>query len=252
MATQAVPAQLAPASDPEFEEYAVSRELELRDRLVLRHMPLVKSIAAHYSQSTGQRDDLEQVGCVGMIKAVERYDPRLNVPFEAYARTVVSGEIFHYLRDLAPVLRVPRWYRTLNRRLHESHDRLTIALGREPSLELLAEDLNVTVAGVKEILRLRDSYNLMSLSERGEGNENQPRLDAIKSVRHQTFRLPVEDRIVLDRAVERLAEFERRVVELFFYKDLTQTEIARRLGFSQKHISRTLASTLRKLKEDLR
>ncbi len=251
MATQAVPAQLAPASDPEFTEYAETRELELRDRLVLRHMPLVKSIAGHYAQGAGQRDDLEQVGCVGLIKAVERYDPALNVPFEAYARTVVSGEIFHYLRDLAPLLRVPRWYRTLNRRLHQSHDHLTVTLGREPTLEELADDMNITVDGVKEILRLRDSYNLMSLSERPDG-DNQPRFEAIKSTRHQTFRLPVEDRIVLDRALERLAEFERSVVELFFFKDLTQTEIARRLGFSQKHISRTLANTLRKLKEDLR
>ncbi|MDQ6781334.1 MAG: sigma-70 family RNA polymerase sigma factor [Candidatus Eremiobacteraeota bacterium] len=253
MATQPVPAQLAPASDdPEFNAYALSRSLELRDRLVLRHMALVKSIASHHSQSAGQRDDLEQVGCVGLIKAVERYDPALRVPFEAYARTVVSGEIFHYLRDLAPVLRVPRWYRTLNRRLHESHDRLTMALGREPSHEAVAEDMNITLDGVKEILRLRDSYNLMSLSEKSEGNENQPRFETLRSVRHQTFRLPVEDRIVLDRALERLALFERNVVELFFFKDLTQTEIARRLGFSQKHISRTLANTLRKLRADLR
>ena len=252
MATQAVPAQLAPASDPEFEEYAVTRALELRDRLVLRHVPLVKSIAARYSQSSGQRDDLEQVGCVGLIKAVERYDPHLKVPFEAYARTLVSGEMFHYLRDLAPVLRVPRWYRTLNRRLHESHDRLIMTLGQEPTLEELADDMNITVAGVKEILRLRDSYSLMSLSESVEGNESQPRFETFKSVRHQTFRLPVEDRIVLDKALEQLAEFERKVVELFFFKDLTQTEIARRLGFSQKHISRTLANTLRKLKEDIR
>ncbi len=92
----------------------------------------------------------------------------------------------------------------------------------------------------------------MSLSEKGDNGEGPPRVDAIKSARLQSFRLPVEDRIVLDKALEGLAEFERRVVELFFYKDLTQTEIARRLGFSQKHISRTLASTLRKLKEDLR
>jgi RNA polymerase sigma-B factor len=251
MATQAVQAR---PSDTEFEVYAHSRTLELRDRLVVAHMDLVRSIVAHYApmQAKAQCDDLEQVGYVGLIKAVERYDPSLGVPFEAYARTVVSGEIFHYLRDLAPVLRVPRWYRTLNRRLHESHDRLVVDLGREPSEEELAADMNIEVDGVKEILRLRDSYNLMSLSERSEGGEEPPRWAALRSTRHQTFRLPIEDRIVLDRALERLAEFERSVVELFFYKDLTQTEIARRLGFSQKHISRTLASTLRKLKEDIR
>ncbi len=251
MATQAVAAE---AKETEFEAYAQSKTLELRDRLVVAHMGLVRSIVSHYApnQAQAQRDDLEQVGFVGLIKAVERYDPSLGVPFEAYARTVVSGEIFHYLRDLAPLLRVPRWYRTLNRQLHESHDRLVVNLGREPTLEELAADMNVAVDGVKEILRLRDSYNLMSLSERGELSEDPPRLAAIRSTRHQTFRLPIEDRIVLDRAIERLADFERSVVELFFYKDLTQTEIARRLGFSQKHISRTLASTLRKLKEDIR
>ncbi len=249
MAVQALQAQ---GSDPEFEAYAKSRSLELRDRIVLSHMGLVKSIASHHAAGQAQRDDLEQVGCVGLIKAVERYDSTLGVPFEAYARTVVTGEIFHYLRDLVPVLRVPRWYRTLNRRLHESHDRLVVTLGREPTHEELAGDMNIQVDGVKEILRLRDSYNLMSLSDRQDGGEGPPRIDAIRSARHQTFRLPVEDRIVLDRAVEQLAEFERRVVELFFYKDLTQTEIARRLGFSQKHISRTLANTLRKLKEEIR
>ena len=242
----------AQASDTEFDAYAQSRTLELRDRIVLARMGLVKSIVAHYAGAPGQRDDLEQVGFVGLIKAVERYDPSLGVPFEAYARTVISGEIFHYLRDLAPVLRVPRWYRTLNRRLHESHDRLVVSLGREPTSEELAADMSIQVDGVKEILRLRDSYNLMSLSERGDVAEDPPRWSAIRSTRHQTFRLPIEDRIVLDRALERLAEFERRVVELFFYKDLTQTEIARRLGFSQKHISRTLATTLRKLKEEIR
>jgi len=249
MAVQALHAQ---GGETEFEAYARTRSLELRDHIVLAHVGLVKSIAAHYFTGQAQRDDLEQVGYVGLIKAVERFDPSLGVPFEAYARTVVSGEIFHYLRDLAPVLRVPRWYRTLNRRLHESHDRLVMSLGREPTHEELAADMNIQVDGVKEILRLRDSYNLMSLSDRPDGGEGPPRLEAIRSSRHQTFRLPVEDRIVLDKALESLADFERAVVELFFYKDLTQTEIARRLGFSQKHISRTLASTLRKLKEDLR
>jgi RNA polymerase sigma-B factor len=248
----AVQALQEQGGDPEFEAYTKTRTLDLRDRIVLSHMPLVKSIASHYAALQAQRDDLEQVGCVGLIKAVERYDPSLGVPFEAYARTVVSGEIFHYLRDLAPLLRVPRWYRTLNRRLHEAHDRLVMSLGREPSQEELAADMNITVDGVKEILRLRDSYNLMSLSDRPDGSDGPPRIDAIRSARLQSFKLPVEDRIVLDKALEQLEEFERRVVHLFFYKDLTQTEIARRLGFSQKHISRTLANTLRKLKADLR
>lgn len=234
----------------EFAEYWTTRSRELRDGLVVRYMPLVKQISQQFARSAGSRDDLEQVGYLGLIKAVERFDPGLGVPFEAYARTVVGGEISHYLRDLAPALRVPRWYRTLNRRLHEAHDRLTSTLLREPSVDELAEEMNVTPEGVHEIIRLRDSYNLASLSDERTGLPG-VHIDSIKSRRYNTFQLPVEDRIALDRAIERLAEVERNLIYLFFYKDLTQTEIAKRLGFSQKHISRLLAQSLRKLKEDL-
>jgi RNA polymerase sigma-B factor len=235
----------------EFAEYWATRSRELRDGLVVRYMPLVKQVALQFVRTSGSRDDLEQVGYIGLIKAVERFDPGLSVPFEAYGRTVIAGEISHYLRDLAPVMRVPRWYRTLNRRMHEAHDRLTGRLQREPTTEELADEMNVTPAGVREIVRLRDSYNLASLSEDRAGSNPSAQIDAIKSRRYLSFQLPVEDRIALDRAIERLAEAERNLIHLFFYKDLTQTEIAKRLGFSQKHISRLLAQSLRKLKEDL-
>lgn len=234
----------------EFAEYWATRSRELRDGLVVRHMPLVDQIAHAFARTAGHRDDLRQVGYVGLIKAVERFDPSLGVPFDAYARTVISGEMSHYLRDLAPSLRVPRWYRTLNRRLHEAHERLVGSLKREPSVDELADEMNLTPDGVREIRRLRDSYNLASLSD-DRGATSDAQFNAIKSRRYQTFQLPVEDRIALDRAIERLAEVERNLIHLFFYKDLTQTEIARRLGFSQKHISRMLASSIKKLKEDL-
>jgi RNA polymerase sigma-B factor len=234
----------------EFAEYWATRSRELRDGLVVRHMPLVKQIAYAFARTAGHRDDLQQVGYLGLIKAVERFDPGLGVPFDAYARTIISGEISHYLRDLAPVLRVPRWYRTLNRRMHEAHETLLGRLHREPTVEELADEMNVKPEGVHEIVRLRDSYNLASLSEERTGSQG-AQFDAIKSRRYLTFQLPVEDRIALDRAIDRLAEVERNLIYLFFYKDLTQTEIAKRLGFSQKHISRLLAQSLKKLKEDL-
>jgi len=238
-------------ADARFAEYWTTRSRELRDGLVVAHMPLVRQIAQQFVRASGSRDDLEQVGYVGLIKAVERFDPGFGAPFEAYARTVIAGEISHYLRDLAPIMRVPRWYRTLSRRMHEAHDRLVARLEREPTIEELADQMNVTPDGVRELFRLRDSYNLASFSdERGEQRSAQ--LGNIRSQRYLSFQLPVEDRIALDRAIERLAELERNLIQLFFYKDLTQTEIARRLGFSQKHISRLLAQTLRKLKEDLR
>ncbi len=216
-------------------------------------MGLVKSIVSHYAPNQGQaqRDDLEQVGFVGLIKAVERYDQ-------------ASG---------CRLKRMPgRWCQAKFSTTCATS--LRCCGCRAGTVRSIASCMNRTTdwsstSGESRLGRARDGHE--RARRRRQGNlaparlvqphvavgageicEDAPRFSAIRSTRHQTFRLPIEDRIVLDRAIEGLAEFERRVVELFFYKDLTQTEIARRLGFSQKHISRTLASTLRKLKEEIR
>jgi len=238
--------------ESEFEAYLRTRSLELRDSIVMQYAPLVKRLAAHLARDASMRDDLEQVGFVGLIKAVERFDPRLNVPFGAYARQIVSGEMSHYLRDLAPVIRPPRWLRKLSRHMHEAKDSLTSRLGRSPTDEELATEMNIRVEGVRELQRMQHQYNIVSLSAQAGPTERQANLDAIKSLRHVTFQLPVEDRIVLDAAIEKLAAFERRVIHLFFYMDLTQTEIAKRLGSTQRQISRTLSKTVQKLQQDIK
>jgi len=245
-------AALTPAAPTaEFEAYLLDRSLERRDAIVLKYAPLVKRLAAHFARDFSQRDDLEQVGYIGLIKAVERFDPHHGAPFGAYARTIISGEISHYLRDLAPVLRPPRWYRTLKRRMQDANDRLIGRLGRAPTDAEIAAEMNIRVEGVREIRKLEHSHNLISLSAKPEHSDVQVNVDAIRSQRHVTFQLPIEDRIVLDSALERLADFERRVVHLFFYMDLTQTEIAHQLGSTQRQISRTLAKTVQKLKQDV-
>jgi len=235
----------------DFEAYLQDRSLERRDAIVIKYAPLVKRLAAHFARDFSQREDLEQVGYVGLIKAVERFDPRHGVPFGAYARTIVSGEISHYLRDLAPLLRPPRWYRTLKRRMQDASDRLVGRLSRAPSDDEIAAEMNIRVEGVREIRKLEHSHNLLSLSPKPDQPDTQVNVEAIRSQRHVTFQLPIEDRIVLDGALERLAEFERSVVHLFFYMDLTQTEIAHQLGSTQRQISRTLAKTIQKLKKDI-
>ena len=235
-----------PASNEEFAAYARDRSIEQRDELVVRHMPLVKRVASHFATEPNLRDDLVQVGYVGLIKAVENFDPKLGVPFEAYARPMIAGEISHYLRDLAPLLRPPRWYRSLNKRLHETRETLIGELNREPSVEELACGMNMPVGGVEEILKLRASYNLMSLTPNAESPE--ANLDAIRSTRQISFQLPIEDRVTLDMALEQLASVERKVVYLFFFMDLTQTEIAQRVGSTQRQVSRILARTLQKMR----
>jgi RNA polymerase sigma-B factor len=241
-------ASLGTTAGAEFIEYRLSRSLELRDSLVVQNMPLVKRVAAQHAWDPAMRDDLTQVGYVGLIKAVENFDPSLGVPFEAYARPMIAGEIAHYLRDQAPVIKPPRWYRGLNKRLHATRGELIARLQREPTLDELAEGMNVTREGVEEILKLRASYNLMSLDPAAESPAAQIDLDAIRSRRHLSFQLPIEDRVTLDTAIEQLADFEQRVIHLFFFMDLTQTEIAKQLGSTQRQISRVLARTLEKMR----
>lgn len=240
------------ATESEFEAYLRTRSFELRDAIVLKHAQLVKRLAAHHARNINLREDLEQVGYVGLIKAVERFDPRLGVPFTAYARQIISGEISHYLRDLAPVLRPPRWLKKLSVRMAQARDALVSRLDRAPTDAELAAEMNIKVEGVREVEKLQNQYNVMSLTAHPDHPDWQPKLDAIRSQHHETFKLPLEDHIVLDNAIEKLAEFEKRVIHLFFYMDLTQTEIAQRLGSTQRQISRTLAKTIKKLKQDVR
>jgi RNA polymerase sigma factor (sigma-70 family) len=244
-------AHLVPATNDEFTAYLQTRSLELRDQLVVRFMPLVKRVAAHYARDPSMRDDLVQVGYVGLIKAVENFNPTLGVPFEAYARPTIAGEITHYLRDQAPIIKPPRWYQSLNMRLHEAREKLLAKLQREPTTEEIADAMNTTEDGVLEILKLRASYNLMSLTPNNEMPEAQVRLDAIRSRRQMSFQLPIEDRVTLDMALEQLADVEKRVIYLFFFMDLTQTEIAQRVGSTQRQVSRVLAKTLGKMRDRL-
>src|SRR6202049_3156089 len=139
-----------PAPNTDFDAYLKTRSLENRDALVVQHMPLVKRVANHFAREPSLRDDLEQGGYVGLIKAVEHFDPSLGVPFEAYARPVIAGEISHYVRDLAPMLRPPRWYRALNRRVHITRESLIAQLQREPTIDELAEAMNTTAEAVEE------------------------------------------------------------------------------------------------------
>ncbi|MBV8365841.1 MAG: sigma-70 family RNA polymerase sigma factor [Candidatus Eremiobacteraeota bacterium] len=241
-------APLDVAHNAEFVQYREERSLDQRDALVLRHMPLVKRVAGHYARDPASRDDLTQVGYVGLIKAVENFDPTMGVPFEAYARPMIAGEIAHYLRDQAPVIRVPRWYRGLNAKLNATRDRLHEKLQREPTSEELADAMNVTREGLAELLKLRASGNPISLTQGSETTDGSIRLDAIRSPKLVSFQLPIEDRVTLDMALDQLAAFERRVVYLFFFQDLTQTEIAQQVGSSQRQISRVLAKTLQKMR----
>ncbi|BBL78618.1 FliA/WhiG subfamily RNA polymerase sigma-28 subunit [Rubrobacter xylanophilus] len=224
-----------------YREHGDRRALE---RLFASQGALLGSIVRRYAGSSREpREDLLQAGYVGLMKAVNGYDPSCGASFGSYAYAMMEGEIRHHLRD-SGLVRRPRWASSLHARISEATARLTRELGRPPLPEEVAREANITPEGLKELMKLYFATNVSSLDE-------EPDIGAIRSLHYESFSLPVEDRIWLEEALESLSELQRRAVYLFFYKDLTQTEIGRRLGVSQRKVSRLVASALRNLARGL-
>ncbi len=208
------------------------------------HRGLLAHLAGRHARVSGEAyEDLMQVAHVGLMKAVKNYEAG-GAGFGTYAYAVVEGEIRHHLRDTA-LVKKPRWARGLYSRVTAATSRLEGELGRSPELEEIAEEVNVSPDGILELMKLYQDTSVVSLDGAEEDGVD---LSAIKSVRHETFSLPIEDRIMLEQAIESLTEVQRKVVYLFFYKDLTQTEVGKRLGLSQRKVSRVVDSSIKTLR----
>src|SRR5919112_4830532 len=206
---------------------------------------ILNHIVRRYASSSEESyEDLLQVGYVGMMKAVKGYRLGSEAKFSSYAYSMIEGEIKHHLRDTALVKR-PRWARSLHAQVSEATSRLTAELGRPPLVAEVASAVNITPEGVSELMKLFCDTDVVSLDA---GEDEEVDVSAIKSLRYETFSLPVEDRILLEQALESLTELQRKVIYLFFYKDLCQTEIGKKLGLSQRKTSRTVASAVKTLK----
>ena len=233
-----------------FRRYRRSADPQLRQELVCHYLPLAKKIARRYVRAGVPLDDLVQIGTIGLMNAVGSFDPGRGVRFEAYAYHHIAGEIRHYLRDAVEQVRAPRWVRKLYGEVTDAVAELRQTLGRTPTLGEIAAKMNLAESGVLEILRAHNRSRVHSISDLVERQE--VRRDVIAHQRYVSFQLPVEDRIVLLKAVERLADLQRKVVYYLFYQDLTQSEVAKRLGVSQRHVSRVLAAALKRLSTHLK
>jgi RNA polymerase sigma-B factor len=226
----------------QLQAYRASGDPTLYTAICAAYAPLVERIARRQS-SAEPLADLIQVGQIGLIHAVNRFDPSRGVKFRTYASHLIAGEIRHYLRDQAGLVRRPRWLSKLNRQLEETVETLRARNGRLPTLEEIGRAMNIEPAGVREIVRARAAAAPVSLDHPGEGNGAR----AIRHLRYETFQLPIEDRIVVMEAIEKLTDMQRKVIYALFYLDLTETEAARRLRTSQKHVSRVMHKALAQL-----
>jgi RNA polymerase sigma-B factor len=232
-----------------IEAYRHNGDRRAIERIFALHGKILNHIVRRYSGSSGEPyEDLLQVGYVGLVKAVNGYKIDSKAKFSSYAYSMIDGELRHHFRDTALVKR-PRWARSLYSKVSEATVKLTAELGRPPLVEEVAKEVKVTTEGVLELMKLFLDTNVCSLDE--ERGEDGADISAIKSIRYEAFSLPVEDRIQLEQALESLSGMQRKVVYLFFYKDLSQTEIGRRLGLPQRKISDVIASATKALKDRL-
>ncbi len=217
------------------------------ERILALHDKLLNGIVRRYAASSGEPyEDLLQVGYVGLMKAVNGYETGSKASFSSYAYSRIDGELQHHFRDTG-LMKKPRWARSLHAKISEATTRLTSELGRPPLIEEIAREVNVTPEGVMEVMKLFLDTSVCSLDEE-RGGEEEPDLSAIKSLQYESFSLPIEDRIVLEQALESLSKLQGKVVYLFFYKDLSQTEIGKRLGLPQRKISDIIASSIKALR----
>jgi len=220
------------------------------DEIVRRNQNLLHHILKRFAYASDPYEDLLQVANLGLIKAAQRFDAHRGVRFSTYATAIVDGELRHHLRD-SLLMKQPRWVKKVYHEIQAKSTELMHKLGRPPEVAELAQALNINEAGILEVMNLYARIDLHSRNEPfapGELDEGaDPRI--VHSLRQESFALPIEDRIALYDALDKLSALERRLIYLLFFKELTQTEVADELGLTQKKVSRESIKALGRLKQ---
>lgn len=233
-------------------EYQHSPSAELRNRLVQINLGLVRKEAHHWvNQCTENYEDLLQVGSMGLIRAIERFDISKGHAFSSFAIPYIRGEIQHYLRDKGSSVRIPRRWQTLQHQAAVLTRELQTQLHRQPTDREIATELQISLAEWQEIkLAFRNRAPLSLDAPIHEDDDGSMSLaDLVPDNRYQSFQLAQEDQIRLQQALIQLENRTREVLEFVFLYDLTQKETAERLGISAVTVSRRVKSGLKLLKK---
>jgi RNA polymerase sigma-B factor len=231
--------------------YHEDGDLAAREELIERYMSLVRSLARRYAYRGEQLDDLVQIGAIGLIKAIDRFDLERGVELTTYATPNIIGEIKRHFRDKGWSVRVPRGLQELNVQVSKLIEQLTVQLGRSPTIPELAKAAGVEEEQVLEALESGRAYSSVSLST-GGGSDEDGELDPLESLGTIEHEYEVsEDRAVLAPGFKVLDERERKILHLRFFSGLTQSQIASEIGISQMHVSRLIRRSLEKIREEI-
>ena len=221
----------------------------LRDHLVLVHAPLVEYCARGFMASGEPVEDLVQEGYIGLVKAVDRYDPDKGIKFSTYACHLISGEIRHYLRDLGRLIHEPGWHSELRQRIVRTTEKLTTEFDRAPSPEEIAEALDIKIDSVREVLKNSQILNVDSLEDKRREDEDASDWSEQISDEDTSHEEIVDHQMVLGAALPQLKDLEKRAVTMFFFNEMSKTEIAREMGISINYAAYLVKRGLENLRQ---
>jgi RNA polymerase sigma-B factor len=232
-----------------FFEFVSTRHRSIRNRLVERHMGLAAHIAKRFSRPGVADDDLRQVAMLGLVKAVDRFDPGYGVPFAAFAGSTIEGELKRHFRDHSWVVRVPRSAKDLHLLVRRATDELVQASGRSPTVDEIATHLGVERDDVLRGLAASSAYHVGTIQPGGSDGEAETPIDRIDALATDEAGYDnAVDADLVSRLLAQLPEREQRIVRLRFYEQQSQEQIAEAVGVSQMQVSRLLRASFEKLR----
>jgi RNA polymerase sigma-B factor len=232
--------------------YHEAGDLQAREQLIEQYMSLVRSLARRYSYRGEQLEDLVQIGAIGLIKAIDRFDIDRGVELTTYATPNIIGEIKRHFRDKGWSVRVPRGLQELNVQLSRIVEELTVQLGRSPTISELSEASGAEEEEVLEALESGRAYTSLSLSGGGGGGDDDDSLDPMETLGEEEPRYEIsEEWAVIAPGLRALDDRERKILHLRFFQGLTQSQIAQTVGISQMHVSRLIRRSLEKIRAEI-
>jgi RNA polymerase sigma-B factor len=237
-------------NDRLFTCYQESHNLQVRNEILKLNLGLVKKEVCHWiNQCQENYDDLLQVGCLGLIRAIERFDPDKGFAFSSFALPYIRGEIQHYLRDKGYSIRIPRRCLELKTQSNRIVRDLRIKLNRQPTDREIAKELGVSFEEWQDVKLAHQNREPISLDTSTNDDDDKTTLaDCLPDNQYRSFQLVQEDKIRLNNALEQLEEGTRKVLEFVFLQDLTQKETADKLGISVITVSRRVKKGIAKMR----
>ncbi len=226
------------------------RDPAAREELVRRYLPYAKNLALRYRGASESFDDLLQVANLGLVNAVDRFDPARGTPFAAFASPTILGELKRHFRDRVWTVRVPRGLHDRMAEVEKATTTLTVELQRSPSVGEIATKLEIEPSEVLEVLEANHNRRPLSLDRPVGGEDDESPASEWVGDEDENYEL-VDDKLALEGVLPQLDDRERLILRLRFVEDMTQSQIADQIGHSQMHVSRILRRTLERIREQV-